>query len=80
MIDKQAKSKRSPKQNIPENRNCLRGGAKMGGEFGKKMGLGRDGLELDPPESKNPATGLFWQPTTFVVVRLFSFSNCCHFG
>ena len=30
----------------------------MGGDFGEKVGLGRDGPELDPPESTNPATGL----------------------
>ena len=37
-----------PQQNTPENRNCLRGGAKMGGVIGEKVGMGRDGLELDP--------------------------------
>ena len=30
----------------------------MGGDFGEKVGLGRDGPELDPPKSTNPATGL----------------------
>ena len=28
----------------------------MGGDFEEKVGLGRDGPELDPPESTNPAT------------------------
>jgi len=36
-------------QNAPQNRNSLRGGAKMGGDFGKKVGLGKDDPELDPP-------------------------------
>ena len=33
----------------------------MGGVIGEKMGMGRDGPELDPPppESTNPATGLY---------------------
>ena len=31
----------------------------MGGVIGEKVGMGRDGSELDPPpESTNPATGL----------------------
>ena len=30
----------------------------MGGVIGEKVGMGRDGPELDPPESTNPATGL----------------------
>ena len=30
----------------------------MGGDFGEKVGLGRDEPQLDPPESTNPATGL----------------------
>ena len=30
----------------------------MGGDFGEKVEMGRDGPELDPPESTNPATGL----------------------
>ena len=30
----------------------------MKGVIGEKMGMGRDGPELDPPESTNPATGL----------------------
>ena len=29
----------------------------MGGDFGE-LRLGRDGPELDPPESTNPATGM----------------------
>ena len=32
----------------------------MGGVIGEKVGMGRDGPELDPPESTNPATGLGW--------------------
>ena len=31
----------------------------MGGVIGEKMGMGRDGPELDPPESTNPATGRY---------------------
>ena len=30
----------------------------MGGVIGEKVGMGRDGPELNPPESTNPATGL----------------------
>ena len=30
----------------------------MRGLIGEKVGMGRDGPELDPPESTNPATGL----------------------
>ena len=29
----------------------------MGGDFGEKVGLGRDGPELDPPESTNRSYG-----------------------
>ena len=39
--------KSSPKQNTPENRNCLKGVAKMRGDFGE-VGMGGDGPELDP--------------------------------
>ena len=35
----------------------------MGGVIGEKVGMGRDGPELDPPESTNPATGLPMQAT-----------------
>ena len=31
----------------------------MGGDFGEKVGIRRDGPELDPPESTNPATDLY---------------------
>ena len=30
----------------------------MGGVIGEKVGMGKDGPELAPPESTNPATGL----------------------
>ena len=35
----------------------------MGGVIGEKVGMGRDGPELDPPESTNPATGLAYKLT-----------------
>jgi hypothetical protein len=43
----------------------------MGGVIGEKVGMGRDGPELDPPESTNPATGLG------EVVNMVNLDFCC---
>ena len=42
----------------------------MGGVIGEKVGMGRDGPELDPPESTNPATGL-----PLLMTRMMSAAN-----